>query len=58
MTPEEWNEQFVAVSQALVRFTASGIKTGGDVDDLEGQLLDALDEMEYDAGVKVRRGEW
>ena len=58
MAPKDWTEQFIAVSQTLVRFTADGIKTGGDVNELEGQLLDALDEMEYDAGVKVRRGEW
>ncbi len=58
MTPEEWTEQFAAVSVTLVRFSAGGIKTGGDVEELEGQLLDALDEMEYDAGVKIRRGEW
>ncbi len=58
MTPDEWNNCFRDASGELAWIAADGIRTGGDVSEREGELLEQLDELEYVAGVHVRRGAW
>lgn len=58
MTPEEWQTNFIDASGKLGFLAADGMRTGDDVTELEGELLELLDDLELIAGSKVSQKEW
>lgn len=58
MTPEEWQTQFIDASGKLGFLAADGMRIGDDVTELEGELLDMLDDLELISGSKIQQGEW
>lgn len=55
MTLDEWNDRFRYASHELLFLSGDGLRTGDDVTNREGELLNELDELQFVAGVKSRQ---
>jgi hypothetical protein len=56
MTPSDWQQRFLEVTAELSYLASVGIRTGDDVTEREGDLLDELDVLEITAEAMVRAG--